>query len=498
MRRLSLRVWLLLASIVFAVVAVGGVALLTYVVVADGITSVSEDVRTSGGLGGRAGLRAPGPHRDAAGAEPRDSPGADADARAQAIAIENLEAIYGTRGPAEPQVAFYDQDLGSAVVELTQGGSCQLSQALASERRRPGNRFMAPSSAGHRSPASWPRRPSTHKSCTFPVELPSGGTGVIDVVYYPVREERAIDAIRAPMAALSLSTMLVMVLVMQISLTWVLRLVDNLRQAADAIDAGRLDVRLPVQGENEIGDLARSINRLIDRLKRRADAQTRFVADASHELATPVAGIRGYVSILRGWGADDAEVRTEAVNAIDRESRRMARLASELLTLVRSEQALQVRQVRFDVNMAARETLAVISSRYTDKNQRFVGPDEGPLMMVGDPDRVEDVLSILLDNAAKYTPAAGRVSVTTRRRRESIAIDVSDTGPGIPPQDLPNIFERFYRSDTSRTRAPGVGGFGLGLAIARSITEELGGSLEVESTLGFGTTFTLTLPRGRV
>ncbi len=496
MRRLSLRAWLLLASIGFVMVAVGGVALITYAVVSDGITSVSEDVsrRVASAVEHVFALQSTTAIEEV---RKEGLTGAAAQRRAQSIAVDNLETIYGTRAPAEPQVAFYDDTLRlrwtsspAAALPKQAEGRAQAQetgrQVQSTVERRP---LLSGLFASARLDA---------QVVHTPVQLPDGGTGIIDVVYYPIREERAIDAIRAPMAALSLSTMFVVVLVMQISLTWVLRLVDNLRQAADAIDAGKLDVRLPEQGENEIGDLARSINRLIDRLKRRSDAQTRFVADASHELATPVAGIRGYVNILRGWGADDAEVRDEAVNAIDNESKRMARLTSELLTLVRSEQALQLRQVRFDVNMAAREALAVVAARYAEKNQRFVAPEEGQLPMIGDPDRIEDVLSILLDNAAKYTPPAGRISVTTKRRKDTVAIEVSDTGPGIPAQDLANIFERFYRSDTSRTRGSGVGGFGLGLAIARSITEELGGTLGVESKLGLGTTFTLTVPRGRV
>ncbi len=495
MRRLSLRTWLLLASVFFAIATVGSIALVTYVVVADGITSVSEDVarRVSRAAEQVAFLQVR-VAKDQAASE--GLTGREADERAAASTIENLEAIYGNRGPAEPQIAFYDETLqvrwaSSARAELP-GQAAARRAAAETDQQIEGIVKRRPPFTGLFSSAVLDAQ-----VIHMPVALPGGGTGVMDIVYYPIREERAIDAIRAPMGALALSATIIMVVLMQTSLAWVLRLVDNLRQAADDIDAGKLDVRLPEQGENEIGDLARSVNRLIERLKRRSEAQTRFVADASHELATPVAGIRGYVNILRGWGADDSEVRTEAVNAIDRESRRMARLTSELLTLVRSEQALQVRQVRFDVNMAGREALAVVASRYSAKNQRFVGPDEGPLVMVGDPDRIEDVLSILLDNAAKYTPEAGRISLTTRRRREWISIEVSDTGPGIPSQDLPSIFERFYRSDASRTRGAGVGGFGLGLAIAKSITEELAGTLEVESTLGFGTAFTLRLPRGR-
>ena len=239
-----------------------------------------------------------------------------------------------------------------------------------------------------------------------------------------------------------------------------------------------------------------SLNNLIERLQRRADAQSRFVADASHELATPVAGIRGYTSILRAWGADDPKVRDEAVDAIDRESRRMARLTADLLNLLHADQGLVLRSEKFDLNALVRERLAASASRWIDKDIEYEGPEEDSLLMVGDPDRVEDIISILLDNASKYTPPLGRVSVETRRKRENVLIEVTDTGQGIPAEDLPRIFDRFFRSEASR--AAGEGGFGLGLAILRSIVESMGGEIHVSSTVGEGTTFTVRLPKGRL
>jgi len=116
--------------------------------------------------------------------------------------------------------------------------------------------------------------------------------------------------------------------------------------------------------------------------------------------------------------------------------------------------------------------------------------------MMGDPDRVEDAISILVDNAAKYTSDGGRVILRTRRKRESIVIEVEDTGAGIPAEDLESIFDRFYRSDASRSKE--TGGFGLGLPIAKTIVDGAGGTIEVESEVGSGTRFTLRLPRGRV
>jgi signal transduction histidine kinase len=321
-------------------------------------------------------------------------------------------------------------------------------------------------------------------------------SGVLDVTYLPENEEGVIDAVRLPMVILAVSAMVIMVVLMQTSMAWVLNLVGDLRRAADSIDAGRLEERLPDEADNEIGELARSLNRLIERLQRRSEAQSRFVADASHELATPVAGIRGYTSILRAWGGEDRKVREEAIEAIDRESRRMARLTSDLLNLLHADQGLRLKSDRFDLNVLVRERLATTASRYLDKEIEFEGPEAESLVMMGDAERTEDVLSILLDNAGKYTPVRGRVTVTTARRRDTVVITVSDTGEGISAEDLPRVFDRFFRSD--KARAEGEGGFGLGLAIAKSIVESMGGTAAVDSVPGEGTTFTIVLPRGRV
>ena len=328
-----------------------------------------------------------------------------------------------------------------------------------------------------------------------PVVLPDGSRGVLDVAYFPVSEERVINSLQTPMLLLAVGSTLLMMLVIQLSMIWVLRLIDQLRTAADSIDAGRLDERLPDFGSNEVGDLARSLNRLIDRLRRRSEAQAQFVANASHELATPVAGIRGYVGILRRWGAEDPAVREEAVEAIDRESSRMSRLTTELLGMLQSEGGLVFKSEPFDVNALVRERLAATANVWLEKDLEFVGPEEDELACVGDRHRLEDVLSILLENAAKYTPQGGTVAVRTARSRDQLVIEVSDTGQGIPPGELEHVFDRFYRSAASR--AASEGGFGLGLSIAHNIVELAGGHIEVRSVLGEGATFTLYWPRGR-
>jgi signal transduction histidine kinase len=327
----------------------------------------------------------------------------------------------------------------------------------------------------------------------MPIELPDGAAAVVDVVYRPLREQAILDSARAPMALVAFFATIVAVLMMQTIMGWVLSLVNRIRRTAESITAGRLDVHLPEEGEHEITELARSLNRLIDVLRTRSEAQTRFVADASHELATPVAGIRGYVNILRAWGGEDPGLREEALAAIDRESRRMARLCTDLLSVIRADEALEHRMKAYDVNAVARHVLAAAATRYIDKQIDFEGPEEGVREAWGDPDRIEEALGTLVDNACKYTPVGGAVRLTTMSTSMNAIVEVADTGVGIPEEDVASIFDRFYRSDASRSKE--TGGFGLGLAIAKHIIETNGGTISVRSIVGSGTTFTITLPK---
>ncbi len=493
MHRSSLRSWLLLVAVLFAALVVGGVALTTYVVVSDGMTVVAHDSTVRIAQGAADIVKVTRTEAQLKAASEIDDPQLR-DAEADREFLRAIPDMFRAGGLSDGEFAFYDENFEPVWFSSERA---LLDDAEPQRRRAVDSSQIAESTLDRGGVLQGLIGPA-HLGVLVvhvPVDMPGGARGVLDVSYFPEREEAVIDNIRMPMLMLAFSAMFIMVLMMQTSMGWVLKLVDDLRRAADSIDAGDLAVRLPEEGEHEIGDLARSLNRLIDRLRRRAEAQTRFVADASHELATPVAGIRGYTNILRAWGGDDPEVREEAISAIDRESRRMARLCSDLLALVRDERAIEYRNLRFDLNARCREILAAAATRYIQKGLEFTGPEEGQLIMMGDPDRIEDAVSILVDNAAKYTPE-GTVSLSTRRKRDMVIIEVKDSGAGIPAEDLPNIFDRFYRSDASRSKE--TGGFGLGLPIAKSIMEAAGGEIEVESSLGEGTTFTIRLPRGRV
>lgn len=494
MHRSSLRTWLLLVAVLFASLVVGGVALTTYVVVSDGMAVVVHDSTVRIAQGASDIMKGTATDAQLAAASEGIEDPFERAAEANRIFMRDIPVMFRASGLSEGEFAFYDQDLRP----IWYTNERALFPQAEENRSRALSQHQTVESTLNRSGSLSGLVRSARLDVYvvhLPVDIPGGGRGLLDVTYYPGREETVIDNIRMPMFTLAMSALFIMVVMMQTSMNWVLKLVDDLRRAADSIDTGNLNVHLPEEGEHEIGDLARSLNALIDRLRRRSEAQTRFVADASHELATPVAGIRGYTNILRAWGGDDPDVREEAISAIDRESRRMARLCSDLLALVRDERGLEFRNVRFDLNVRCREVLAAAATRYIDKGLEFIGPGEGQLIMVGDPDRVEDAVSILVDNAAKYTNE-GTVSLSTRRRRDAVVIEVVDSGIGIPAGDLPNIFDRFYRSDESRSKQ--TGGFGLGLPIAKTIVDGAGGTLEVASEINKGTTFTIRLPRGRV
>lgn len=493
MRFTSLRSRVLLLGVLSAVIMVVAVFATTYLVVTNGMTDVA--LAETSRLADRASqevrhaVTAAVAHADRAGLTGR----AAVDAAEEAFANRIPERFGGGRGFLEGEFAFWDPSVADPayVSDETALVDDPAGRAEAVENARP-----VESHLGGRPPlldvfgAPDLGRFVVH----VPFQRPDGRTWVLDVVYDPVRETETIERIGPPMIALSVLTVVLTVAVLLLMTNWVLRLVEELRQAADSVDAGVLTVRLPESGDNEVGDLARSLNALIERLRRRAETQTRFVADASHELATPVAGIRGYVGILRGWGADDPEVRAEALEAIDRESRRMVRLTRQLLGLIRSERELESQPVRYDVNEVCREVVADAATRHANRRIIFIAPIAEPLVILGDREQLEEVISILVDNAAKYTSEGGRVTVSTAARMGDVVIDVTDTGPGISADDLPSIFERFYRSDRSRSDQPG--GFGLGLAIAKQIVESAGGLISVSSTPGEGTTFSVVVPRG--
>jgi len=271
-----------------------------------------------------------------------------------------------------------------------------------------------------------------------------------------------------------------------------LRPVDRITQTArEILQTGDLDRRVPLRSANgdEVGRLAQAFNEMIERLSKLFHAQQRLVADVSHELRTPLTVIRGNIDLLRAMGCTDQE----SLDAMTREADRMTRMVGNILLLSQvdagvlpmQKQALQLAPLISDVERSAK----VLAG----ERVKVVANICGDAQVMGDPDRLKQVFLNLVENAIKHTPDGGWVSIDCDPSdAKTVRVAVSDTGMGIPQDDLPHVFERFYRVDKSRSRANG--GAGLGLSIALSIVQTHGGQMSVRSAVGKGTTFEVVLP----
>jgi signal transduction histidine kinase len=264
---------------------------------------------------------------------------------------------------------------------------------------------------------------------------------------------------------------------------------DTAEQINRADDLSR---RLPYHGpeDDEIGSLVRSFNQTLERLEALFTSQQRLLADVSHELRTPLTVIKGNVDLMRRMKSLDEE----SMMSIDQEAGRLTRLVGGLLLLAQAESgklALNMQQVELDLLLTEvfQEMTILAGSRV-----RVHLNEIDQVYVRGDRDRLKQVFINLVANAIQYTPQGGEVFLSLEKIGEQARIICRDTGPGIPAEDLPHIFERFYRAEKSRTRGKTTG-FGLGLSIANWIVERHGGRIEVESKDGKGTTFAIWLPQ---
>ncbi|HSV86163.1 MAG TPA: ATP-binding protein [Levilinea sp.] len=261
--------------------------------------------------------------------------------------------------------------------------------------------------------------------------------------------------------------------------------------AANITRADDLQRRIPqsaVAGD-EVGTLIQAFNQTLERLEKLFTTQRRFLADVSHELRTPLTVIKGNVGLIRRAG----EVDEESLSSIEAEVDRLARMVGDLLLLA------QVESGRLPLELAPIELDTVLLEVFGQMRMlageriymKVIEIDQVQIM--GDRDRIKQVIINLVANALQYTPSGGVVSITLRKVAQQVQLVVQDNGPGIPANDLPHIFERFYRGEKSRRRARGTG-FGLGLSIAYWIVRSHSGTIDVISKEGLGTTFTVLLP----
>ena len=284
--------------------------------------------------------------------------------------------------------------------------------------------------------------------------------------------------------------------------SWVIlgRALSPLEGIADTVDqinrADDLSRRIPYQEraekDDEIGELVVSFNQTLERLESLFTSQQRFLADVSHELRTPLTVIKGNVDLIRRMKLADEE----SLSSIDHEAGRLTRLVGGLLMLAQAESG-KLTLVLSPVELDLLLTEVFTEMRILAGSKVHVHLNEIDQVIVnGDRDRLKQVILNLVSNAIQYTPQGGDVYISLARIGEQARIIIRDTGPGIPAEDLPHIFDRFYRAEKSRTRST-TSGFGLGLSIAHWIVDHHGGQIKVESKEGKGTTFVIWLSVAR-
>ncbi|MDE7395186.1 MAG: HAMP domain-containing protein, partial [Clostridiales bacterium] len=279
--------------------------------------------------------------------------------------------------------------------------------------------------------------------------------------------------------ALTASMLVIVVSALYAAMVWLtsqfmLRPIRSITNRIDEITTENLSTRLDQgDGQDELMELTNRINRMLDNLQESFDRQQNFVADASHELKTPIAVIHGYAEMLQRWGKDDPAVLKEGIDAIFKESENMERIVAQLLLLARLG--------NFSLN-ASRFNLVEVTAEITETYKLVDNTHEITFVQTEDAITVEtdknlltECLRALIDNAIKYTPDGGSIKVRCALTDGHAEISVTDTGIGISAEDLPHVFERFYRCDKARGREKGSSG--LGLSIAKSIAETMHSTL---------------------
>ena len=315
-----------------------------------------------------------------------------------------------------------------------------------------------------------------------------------------------IDRILARLQGLFILIGLVMIFFIALAsrkvITVGLRPLANVEATAERIAEGDLTARLPdVKPNTEVGRLVSTLNTMLGRIEEsfavRLESERklrRFVADASHELRTPITAIRGFAELHRQGAVAGEEKTKELIGRIENESKRMGSLVEDLLLLARLDQSREMKSE--PVNLTKIVSDAVASARAAGPNHtvNFVGQGE-EIYALGDNDRIHQVVANLLANARTHTPAGTIIDVSVKQDTDGVRIRIADNGPGLSDADQARIFERFYRADASRVRTDGEG-TGLGLSIVDAVMRAHAGQVSVESEEGKGAVFTLFFPLG--
>ena len=335
-----------------------------------------------------------------------------------------------------------------------------------------------------------------------PVTLPDGSARVVEAGRSYESATETLETFAAVLIGGTLVAILLSVGGAYLLARTALAPVNAVVRSARRITESDLSKRLPVaRPKDEIGRLTTTVNKLLGRLEaafaRQEDAlarQRRFAADASHELRTPLTSIAGYARMLKDWGLEDPRTAREGVAAILEEAEHMKGLLEDLLALARGDAGAPLELAPGNLGVVAVDAVKAAQAAAGDRVAVEYTPPKEPVEASFDRARIRQVAAILLDNAVKYTPEGGNVAVSVEQENGWARLEVSDTGIGIPEEELSLVFERFHRADPARTQGSPQSGVGLGLSIARQIARAHGGDVEAESEPGEGSTFVLRIP----
>ncbi len=282
------------------------------------------------------------------------------------------------------------------------------------------------------------------------------------------------------------------ILVNLLVLRTITRPIGELNDGIARMSQGDLSARVNVRGNNEFAQLATAFNSMSERLEQLDKSRSQFVSNASHELKTPLSTMKILIETLVYQDPMDPDMTKEFLTDINQEIDRLNRIVSDLLTLVSIDNGTKMNLTSLDIGALVQEHVKRLTPLARESGIELDCAVKESAVISGDLLKLQQVIYNIIDNAIKYTPRGGEVHCSVAKAGKKAVIKVTDTGVGIPEDDLPHIFDRFYRVDKARSRE--TGGTGLGLSIVKQFVQLHGGTIEARSVFGSGTTFTIELP----